>query len=420
MLNKVFVSYVLIYIVVLFFLTTVLFSNLSMKCIEIEEEESMKCSHFQVLDTEESDIVHNITSNILSMQRQLIREEMLFRSLKNTSFEMSELIPELGGRSIKNLIVSSWRSGSTFLGDIMKTIPGSYYHFEPIIAFDLKYYEGRLTAEETLYFMVQILNCNYTSPDLEFYMNFSALPENDFLFMHNTRLWRVCKLFPSHCFQPKLLQEFCNLFPVQNTKTVRMNLNLTFSLIEDEKSNMKIVYLIRDPRGIFVSRRSQSWCATSKYCGDVEFVCNLLNHDALAAIKLFKLYPNKFRFVRYEDLSVNPFNITEYLFDFFGFTMNYNVIKFLNTHVKFNKGDDFSTFRDSKKAPFMWTKKITYNETLEIQQHCSVVMEAFGYRQILNEAELSFSNFTENLLTVPYLVKFPENFSDVVSKLINK
>ena len=30
-------------------------------------------------------------------------------------------------------IISSWRSGSTFLADVLKEIPGTYYTFEPLL-----------------------------------------------------------------------------------------------------------------------------------------------------------------------------------------------------------------------------------------------------------------------------------------------
>ena len=39
--------------------------------------------------------------------------------------------------SKKILVATTWRSGSTFLGDIIKSIPGVFYSFEPLLYLEL-------------------------------------------------------------------------------------------------------------------------------------------------------------------------------------------------------------------------------------------------------------------------------------------
>ena len=52
-----------------------------------------------------------------------------------------------------------------------------------------------------------------------------------------------------------LLIRFCPLFPFQSIKTVRLRLNLTKSLVEDPSLNVKVLLLVRDPRGTIQSRK---------------------------------------------------------------------------------------------------------------------------------------------------------------------
>ena len=51
-------------------------------------------------------------------------------------FSISDKLPVENSRNI--LIATSWRSGSTFLGDLLNHYPGTYYSFEPIHYTDYK------------------------------------------------------------------------------------------------------------------------------------------------------------------------------------------------------------------------------------------------------------------------------------------
>jgi hypothetical protein len=68
------------------------------------------------------------------------------------------------------------------------------------------------------------------------------------------------------------------------------------------------------------------------------------------------------RAIRYEDLSLNPYDMSQDLLQFYGFTFDDNVQNFLDSHTKVNIGGVSSTFRDSKSAPFHWTKDLRFEE----------------------------------------------------------
>ena len=51
-------------------------------------------------------------------------------------FSISDKLPVENARNI--LVATSWRSGSTFLGDLLNHYPGTYYSFEPIHYIDYR------------------------------------------------------------------------------------------------------------------------------------------------------------------------------------------------------------------------------------------------------------------------------------------
>ena len=70
-------------------------------------------------------------------------------------------------------------------------------------------------------------------------------------------------------------------------KTVRLRVKDTEKLFLDPEfgSSLKLVVLVRDPRGVMNSRSSLTWC-TNKVCSDPRNMCNNLESDILAAKKL--------------------------------------------------------------------------------------------------------------------------------------
>ena len=71
--------------------------------------------------------------------------------------------------------------------------------------------------------------------------------------MNKVKTYRGCSKI-IHIFLNSL-HRFCPLFPFQSIKTVRLRLNLTKALVEDHSLNVKVLLLVRDPRGTIQSRK---------------------------------------------------------------------------------------------------------------------------------------------------------------------
>lgn len=172
--------------------------------------------------------------DILSYQRQQIADEMSYYEYPNGKFgvdaaKLEDLTPETNGNPMRSIIITSWRMGSTFLGDILNALPGNYYHYEPLLTFEIMQIRGAPHAKQAVRSLKKLLKCNYT--DSWEYLEFGQA--HNYLFSHNIRLWNQCTLFPSFCYQPKFLQPFCKLFPLQSMKVVRLRMSIAANLLED-------------------------------------------------------------------------------------------------------------------------------------------------------------------------------------------
>jgi len=73
-----------------------------------------------------------------------------------------KFVPENGGTPIRSVVVSTWRSGTTFVGDLLNSVPGNYYHYEPLLDYDIIQIRGPPSAEQALRILKHLLHCNYT------------------------------------------------------------------------------------------------------------------------------------------------------------------------------------------------------------------------------------------------------------------
>ncbi|CAL4122358.1 unnamed protein product, partial [Meganyctiphanes norvegica] len=173
-----------------------------------------------------------IMDTIIQRQREIIAQEMegysFHRRLKAKS--AADLIPDQGGRPVRSIVITTWRSGSTFIGDILNSHPASYYHYEPLLDFDIVQVRSGSDAAQAKHNLRHLLTCNYT--DMNHYLNYA--PDHPWLLTHNTPLWKYCQTWPEVCLMPEFLSPFCNLFPFQSLKTVRLRLNLTKDFLEDK------------------------------------------------------------------------------------------------------------------------------------------------------------------------------------------
>ncbi|CAH1111051.1 unnamed protein product [Psylliodes chrysocephalus] len=321
--------------------------------------------------------------DVISLQKTLI-----YRELNRYQFPAGDSLEDYtmstGGKPVRTVVITTWRSGSTFLGDILNAVPGTFYHYEPLLEYDIVRIRGPPNAEPAVNTLKSLLKCNYS--DLQSYLQYGM--SHVYLFTHNTRLWDQCEQYPGYCWNSNFLNQFCKLFPFQSMKSVRLNLEVAEDLLEDKSLNVKVILLIRDPRGTLQSRKHRDWCPGKPDCDQPYNLCNDMVSDYRSAVKLKRRHSDRFRVLRYEDLSLNPQEIVQDLFEFLGLYFHSKVRRFLDSHTRFNIGGVSSTFRDSKSAPFHWKVDLNYTEIQTIEEVCEDAMKLWGYVRSKNASDV--------------------------------
>lgn len=59
--------------------------------------------------------------------------------------------------------------------------------------------------------------------------------------------------------------------------------------------NVRIILLVRDPRGTLQSRKHRDWCPGQPDCDQPEILCDDLVDDYFTAINFTEKYPQRFK-----------------------------------------------------------------------------------------------------------------------------
>ena len=181
-------------------------------------------------------LLNVLLGRFLNIFRERINLEMINYDYPNGRFGVSaikldDLVLEAGGTPMRNVIVSSWRSGSTFLGDMLNSLPGNYYHYEPLLTYGTGQIRGPPNDTQALLDIKKLLNCDYSDMDTFFDYVF----KNPFFLPLNRRVWEGCSEHPKFCYHPRILGRICKLYPLQSMKLVRLRLKVAQQLLDDSR-----------------------------------------------------------------------------------------------------------------------------------------------------------------------------------------
>lgn len=178
--------------------------------------------------------VHDDESYIKETMAKARSEIKLGLSTYNFSYSgvnnLDELVMESGGKPVRSLVLSTWRSGSSFFGQILNAIPGDFYTFEPFQKNGYKQIRGLPLSKETMKEMKNIFNCNFYDLD-GFFEQGRSNPDQ---FPHNT-IWKYCQYKKHLCYDADFTSKFCKLFPFQSMKTAGVRLRIIEALLDDEE-----------------------------------------------------------------------------------------------------------------------------------------------------------------------------------------
>uniref|UniRef100_A0A4D5RKK9 Putative carbohydrate sulfotransferase 3-like protein n=1 Tax=Ixodes scapularis TaxID=6945 RepID=A0A4D5RKK9_IXOSC len=301
------------------------------------------------------------------------------------------------------IIVTYFRAGSTFVGDIFSSNPRTFYHFEPLHMFSKDARLNGGAAQNASKLVGHLLRCEFNR--VQHYIRWVS--EAKFLFRRNHFLWAMCGGQNAVCFKGEYVAKVCLRAPTQVMKVTRLHMSQVHDWIKanrDIAGSVKVVHLVRDPRGILASRRLLDWCNESKSCAHQDTLCSEIRADLDSFQDLKREFPNGTYRLRYEDVSMEPEREVIALFKELGIKYTTSVGNFLKTHTKARKADvmdPYSTRRNSSTVAFEWRQKLKYADIVEIQRSCADVLLRLGYKAISSASEL---NGEPPIRSIPNLV----------------
>lgn len=289
-----------------------------------------------------------------------------------TNKEMRTWVP--GSERLKVLLVSTWQSGANYLSEMLQSYPGVFQHYEPLSYIGPRQVRSGKEAFQAQQVIHRLLDCKYNN--LHDYMNFTKTHFRDTI-GQNKRVWQACKNGGNGtvCADSAFLSEACKMFPIQLVKTVRLRLNLTHLLLNDQKLRVKVIFVIRDPRNIVESRLSNlDWCPSSPDCSSAENLCRDMQGDLKVASAFEKFYSERFLKIKYEDLLDNLESEANRIISFLNLEFSKPVRQFLKENP---------LHKDKSKKVFghvgSWKKNLSLQKVRDIQNVCSGVMKELKY-----------------------------------------
>lgn len=185
------------------------------------------------------------------------------------------------------------------------------------------------------------------------------------------------------------------------TKVLRVTVDNLETLLQSRK-NLKIIHLFRDPRAIINSRIETSWYPskdTTQLLFNAESLCKKMIYDFREGQKLYKKYPERFRFLYYEDLNDDPLDKVKTLYKYLGMSLDeskYSVVKKIKV---FNDAKNVVKTEREKNTAFWWRKTLDWGLVKEIDVLCKDVYSALGYVPFSRYEELR--NLTIKSVHIP-------------------
>ncbi|KAH8249360.1 hypothetical protein KR032_008843 [Drosophila birchii] len=295
--------------------------------------------------------------------------------------DLSNYTLETGGQPLRSLLVSFRGSGALTLLDNLSHQPGCYQHYAPLIA-----YHNRSNAQkhqaEVLDELVSLYNCDYNkSAEMINWGMRSAVFRRFYGAQSKTCLTHSL----TECWNPETMAGVCKLHPFINMAVYNMRLEALVPLLEKKGLNLRIVLLVRDPRGTMYMRKHSQWCVGEEDC-DAETLCRDMVSDYKVAQVLTKNYPRRFDIIRYEDLVEQPEESLKMIFDFYGIPMETPKTRIRGGHQRSSQifeslGWDLP-WKYSNQPAYEWMDKMTVADINAVQNVCALAMDHWDYRPV--------------------------------------
>ncbi|MED6265811.1 hypothetical protein CHARACLAT_029232 [Characodon lateralis] len=327
-------------------------------------------------------------------------------------------------RKVHVLLLSSWRSGSSFLGQVFSQHPSVFYLMEP--AWHV-WSEMRKSGAKTLRMAVRdlmrsVYHCDFSVMD-------SYMPDNrktsTFFSWYQSRALcspPVCFLAPfgrinneTQCQKEceslgfERVEKACQIYSHVVLKETRVfELESLYPLLQDPNLDLHIVHLVRDPRAVYRSREESALsfemdnaivlehkavpAGKEQYHVMQEICQSHIRINERATQDPPPFLKGRYKLVRYEDVTRNPLQEISDIYDFVNLEMTDEMEAWIYnmTHGK-GKGNVEDAFqiisRNAVQVSQAWRTMLPHNKVKRIQEVCKEAMRMLNYRTVDSEKD---------------------------------
>ncbi|XP_066562172.1 carbohydrate sulfotransferase 7 [Amia ocellicauda] len=347
----------------------------------------------------------------------------------------TEVVEEMGTRNRTKTHIylhATWRTGSSFLGELFNQHPDVFYLYEPMWTMWQALYPGDAGSLQGAVrdMMNSLFRCDFSV--LKLYAGTKNI-STSFIFGWKTNkvicseplcpaykrdqigLIRgdVCEKCPARDIRD--LERECKKYPVVVIKDVRvLDLGILVPLIRDPGLNLQIIQLFRDPRAVHNSRLkskqalvkesiqvlrskkqtdkfkrllvpSRSNRAENYVSSAMELICDNWLGDMLIIRNAPQWVKRNYIQLRYEDLVMRPVQELQRMFRFSNLGSFAAMDKFV---LNMTHGEGYSSdkpflisSRNAKEAIHAWRERLSVEQISQVETYCSEVMRRLGYQK---------------------------------------
>ncbi|XP_076439641.1 carbohydrate sulfotransferase 6-like isoform X2 [Babylonia areolata] len=298
------------------------------------------------------------------------------------------------------------RSGSSMTGSLFNSHPDVFYWYEPMhslgarhkrINSDMDLWTSKYqfsTSDEATGNVTALLSCDiqhvYWEGLMDNFMSWGAgtaafkdcfkKASRDLVIKGSRSQWDRCV--------GNLTAACLRDYRVVAMKTIRFRMSRALELMKNDP-NLKVLHLVRDPRGILESRRMIGYANFSNLEAEAANLCKDIAEDLNIFQSLKKeeqVLKNRYLLARYEDIARSPVLAIKFLFHFIGMEPSEAVMKFVQKVSRSAPGTRKlcltckAVKSNSTTRSLAWRKVVRLQDVRVISEQCAQVMRQLGYR----------------------------------------
>ena len=300
-------------------------------------------------------------------------------------------------KGLKVILLTSYRSGSSFVGETLKIYPDVFYMFEPLMFYTLDGFETaakmKYINDHFLEILEKLLSCSVVDLISDSIQLFSGD-----VYDKKRENW-IRRTFPHHDKSSlEDIEAACKRKPHIVIKLIRAhNLEAFLPLLLDE--SLRIIHLVRDPRGVVNSIRTldKSINKDHQYFDDNVYkeTGSIYCRETLDNLSFLKgnigipSLKAQYRLIRYEDFAYRPMTMTKRLYTYLGFKFTSHTKKtvYATTHILGRSQSDskvlnpYGTQRNAEQVVIQWFRTLPPQILEYVHQECSKLLKIIGYRK---------------------------------------